>query len=164
MSTDPEWLERLRQSGLRLDCEGRWWHEGQLVEHPGLTHALHRWLDREDGRYVVRWGEEYAYVEVEDAPFLVRTLRLDQGRIWLALSDDSEQELDYDSLTVGRDNALYCRVRQGRFDARFGWQAQQILAQWLDEDAELGFVLRAGGGLWPIRPRPPSGDLGRHPS
>ena len=30
-------IERLRQSGLRLDRQGRWWHEGQPVAHQGLS-------------------------------------------------------------------------------------------------------------------------------
>jgi hypothetical protein len=173
---DPDLLERLRHSGLRLDREGRWWHEGQPVEHPRLAAALHRWLDRqEDGRYVVRLdaettasavGEEqnaggetsddvrFAYVEVEDAPYVVRSVRTEQERMILRLSDGSEEELEYVSLRVGNGDVLYCRVKRDRFDARLSRNAQLVVAQQVEEgQSESGFVLVAGGGRWPIGAR-----------
>jgi hypothetical protein len=150
---DPELLERLRHSGLRLDREGRWWHEGQPVGHPRLAQALHRWLDRlEDGRHVVRFDErQYAYVEVEDAPFVVRTLRLlDDGGVRLLLSDETEETLDPTTLRVGDDNALYCAVKGGRFAARLSRPAYYTLVERLEEDDEEGFVLVLGGRRWPL--------------
>lgn len=149
---DPELLERLRHSGLRLDREGRWWHEGQLVEHARLAQALHRWLDRlEDGRHVVRLDErQYAYVEVEDAPYVVRSLSLaDDGDVRLLLSDDSEEALDPASLRVRAGNVLYCAVKGGRFEARLSRPAYYTLAGQVEEDGE-GFVLALGGRRWPI--------------
>jgi tRNA threonylcarbamoyl adenosine modification protein YeaZ len=156
-ASDPEaaLLEQLRETGLKLDRQGRWWHEGQLVEHPRLVAALHRWLDRdEQGRYVLRLdADRTARVEVEDAPYIVRTLELDGPgravRIYLHLSDDSEEELDYASLRVGGDNALYCGGIKGRFEARFSRQAYYLLGE-LIEATEEGFALRAAGELWPI--------------
>ena len=48
-------IEKLRQSGIRLDGDGRFWHEGAEVQHHGLRAALWRWLDRNpDGRWVLR--------------------------------------------------------------------------------------------------------------
>lgn len=152
---DSAWLEGLRHCGLRLDGEGRWWHEGELVVHSRLVQALHRWLDRlEDGRFIVRTDERlYAYVEVDDAPYIVRRVKLEDARngdhrLMLELSDDSSEELDYATLTEGASSALYCQVK-GRFDARFGRSAQQTLAPLLREVSG-GFALRAGGNLWPI--------------
>ena len=155
--SDPEaaLLEQLRETGLKLDRQGRWWHEGQLVEHPRLVAALHRWLDRdEQGRYVLRLDDDRtAWVEVEDAPYIVRTLELDVPgravRIYLHLSDGGEEELDYASLRVGGDNALYCGGIKGRFEARFSRQAYYLLGE-LIEATEEGFALRAAGELWPI--------------
>ena len=71
---DPDLLRKLReQSGLRLDREGRFWHRGDLLEHARTLAALHRGLHRaEDGRWAVRIGPEWAYVEVEDAGRFVR--------------------------------------------------------------------------------------------
>src|SRR3569623_36510 len=50
---DPAVIERLRQSGIRIDREGEFQHEGAPVLHEGLRQALFRWLDRlHDGRVV----------------------------------------------------------------------------------------------------------------
>jgi len=143
-------IERLRRTGLRLDREGRWWHEGEQVTHRRLAMVLNRWLDRlGDGRYILRLdAERYAYVEVEDAPFQVLTLEQRGEALWLTLSDGSEEELAYGSLTEGEGGALYCQVR-GRFTARFSRQAQQLIAPMV-EQGEPGFALRAAGKSWPI--------------
>jgi uncharacterized protein len=152
----PEEIDRFRQLGLRLDREGRWWHEGQPVQHRGLALALSRWLDRlPDGRFIVRLdAERFAYVEVEDAPFVVTTVLLDRGadgvHVTAQLNDDSAEELDYDTLRVGADNALYCEVKQRRFSARFSRAAYYLLGE-LIEEADGSFSLRAAGGLWPLR-------------
>ena len=152
----PEEIERFRQLGLRLDREGRWWHEGQLVEHRGLARALTRWIDKlPDGRFVVRLdAERFAYVEVEDAPFIVTTVLLDREadevHVGLQLSDGSSEELPYDTLRVGPDNALYCEVKGGRFSARFSRAAYYLLGE-LIEEADGDFGLRAAGGLWPLK-------------
>jgi hypothetical protein len=159
-------LEQYRRIGLRLDRQGRFWHQGELVAHHGLAAALHRWLDRlDDGRYVVRLdAERYAYVEVEDAPYQVRSIAIERGaegepglRVFLALSDGSEEELAYGTLGVGADDALYCRVKGGRFEARFGRPAYYLLGELIEgEEDERGaprFVLRAAGERWPIASR-----------
>jgi uncharacterized protein len=153
---DPDVLvERWRQSGLRLDREGRWWHEGCPVEHRGLAQALCRWLDQlDDGRYVVRLdADRYAYVEVEDAPYLVLTVTLEREadgvHLQLHLSDGSVEELAYATLSVGREQALYCQVRE-RFAARFSRAAYYLVGELIEETDDGRFALRAAGQLWPI--------------
>ena len=68
-----EALERFRQTGIRLDREGRFWHEGGEIVHAGLRRALLRWLDHlDDGRTILRLDDDrYVYLQVEDAPLLV---------------------------------------------------------------------------------------------
>ena len=99
------WLERVRQSGIRVDREGRFVHEGSEVTHEGLRRALFRWLDRlppPDGRYVLRLdAERFAYLDVDDTPLVARAARIDpDGRVLLALSDGTEEPLDPETLTV----------------------------------------------------------------
>ncbi len=127
----PEMIERLRQTGIRLDRQGRFWHEGAEVTHPGFRRALLRWLDRlDDGRPVLRLDERrYAYVEVEDAELLVLSARWEGDRAFLTLNDGSEEELDYGSLRAAEDNALYCAARQGRLEARITTPAYYALAE-----------------------------------
>src|SRR5258706_594931 len=103
MQLTDEQIERLRQSGIRLDADGRFWHEGGEVTHAGMRAAFYRWLDRnDDGRWVLRLDERrFVYLDVDDAPFVVRSLRWEGDRARLRLSDDSEGELDPRTLRVG---------------------------------------------------------------
>ena len=142
----PEMIERLRQTGIRLDREGRFWHEGAVVTHRGFQRALLRWLDRlDDGRPILRLDEKrYAYVDVDDAELLALSARWQGDRALLTLNDENEEELDYASLEVDADNALYCRVRGGRLTARITTPAYYVLAERIDESPD-GFVLRAAG-------------------
>jgi uncharacterized protein len=148
-------IERLRQTGIRLDREGRFWHEGAVVTHRGFHLALLRWLDRlDDGRPILRLDEKrYAYVDVEDADLLAVSARWRGDRVLLGLNDESEEELDYGSLAVGPGNAMYCRVRGGRLTARITTQAYYVLAERIEEGAD-GFVLRAAGAGHRIAARP----------
>ena len=131
-------IERLRRSGIRIDREGRFIHEGAEVTHAGLRQALFRWLDRlppPDGRYVLRLDERrFAYLEVDDTPLVARAARVDPaGTIWLALSDGAEETLDPATLTVDGDGILRAWVREGRLEARLTTSAVAALGELLTE-------------------------------
>src|SRR5271169_6603400 len=85
-----------RESTIRLDADGRFFHDGAPVEHPGLAAAMHTWIRRhpDDGRYILSNGYDWTYFTVDDAPFLVRRLERDGARVWLNLSDGTREEWD----------------------------------------------------------------------
>lgn len=149
MELDDEQLERLRRSGIRLDTEGRFLHEGQEVRHAGLKAALWRWLDRDpDGRWVLRLdARRFVYLDVDDAPHRVRSLRWEGDRAVLLLADGSEEELDPASLRLGPSQIAYCRVKGGRFEASLAPAAFASLADHLEEEAA-GVWLHAAGGRY----------------
>lgn len=126
-------IERLRQSGIRIDREGELWHEGAVFAHHGLRQALFRWLDRlPDGRYVFRLDEKrFVYVDVDDTPLVVRALRWQGDDAYLALSDGNEERLDAATLTVDSAGVLRCQVRGGRLEARLSNSAAAALADHL---------------------------------
>ncbi len=130
-----EWadvIERLRCTGIRLDRAGRFWHEGAEMTHPGLRRAMLRWLDvADDGRSILRLDQErFAYIDVDDAHLLALSVRWRSDRAWLSLNDGSQEELNYPSVCVdGDSNALYCRVREGRLQARITTAAYYTLAE-----------------------------------
>jgi hypothetical protein len=127
-------IEKLRQSGIRLDADGRFWHEGAEVTHQGMRAAFWRWLDRNpDGRWVLRLDERrFVYLDVDDVPFVVRSARWEGGRAIVRLSDDSEEELDYPSLHLNANGQPYCTVKQ-RFDARIATAAWNTLAEKVED-------------------------------
>src|SRR5687767_4482592 len=105
-----------RETTIRLDRDGVFWHDGQRVEHPGLARAFASWLDidPDSGRYILRNSIHWVYITVEDAPFQVRALDGDD----LLLSDGTREPLDRSTLEY-RGDIPYCRVKNGRFPARF---------------------------------------------
>lgn len=145
-----------RESELVLDREGRWHHQGQPVTHQRLAAALHRWLDRDEetGRYVLRAGDQWCFVQVEDVPYQVlRVTVIPQGTdtvITLSLSDGSEEELSYGSIEQRQDDSLCCTVKSGRFVARFSRTAAFVLGELVEFDDDEP-LLRAGGGSWKIQ-------------
>jgi Protein of unknown function (DUF1285) len=144
---DPELIERLRRSGIRIDREGHFVHEGEPVRHEGLRSALFRWLDRlDDGRYVLRLDERrFAYIDVDDTPLVVRALRIDEAAatgagaaaaVTLQLSDGSDEPLDATTLTIDGEGVLRCWVRAGRIEARLATSAAAVLADRIIETAK----------------------------
>jgi hypothetical protein len=154
------WLEKIRRSGIRVDREGRFIHEGAEVMHDGLKRALFRWLDRlppPDGRYVLRLDERrFAYLDdVADTPLVVRAARVDPaGEVRLALSDGSEEALDPETLTVDDAGVLRAWVRGGRIEARLATSAAAVLADALTVSEDDGRPrLRLAGRSYVLPPR-----------
>ena len=131
-----------RESTIRLDADGRFWHDGERVEHPALEAALHRWIARhpDDGRFILTNGWDWTYFTVDDAPYTVRSLQVEPDRVVLRLSDGTDEPLDPTTARVGAHDALYVRVKGGAFDARFSRHAQ----------GQLEPVLEAGPGGEPM--------------
>lgn len=147
-----EMIEKLRRSGLRLDREGRFWHEGAEVTHERFRQTLLKWLDLlPDGRPILRLDDtRYAYLDVDDALLLVTSLRWEDDRAIVSLNDGSSEELCYDSLEQGPEHAMYCRVRDARLRARITTPAYYKLAEHIDEQ-DGHFVLHCRAGEVPIQ-------------
>jgi uncharacterized protein len=149
---------RSRESTIRLDGEGRFLHEGRPVEHARLAAGLHAWISRhpDDGRYVLNNGYDWSYFTVDDAPFVVRALRVEGERLVLLLSDGTEEAWEPASTRVGDDGALYASIKQatsgGPYEAKFSRHAQTSLGPMLAEDAGAPprLSVRIGGRLHAI--------------
>jgi uncharacterized protein len=153
---------RSRESTIRLDARGRFWHDGALVEHAGLAAALHSWICRhpDDGRYILTNGYDWTYFTVDDAPFFVVGLAVDPGEVRLRLSDRTEEAWNPAETRIGGDGALYARikrdVRGGPYEAKFTPHAQASLAPLLVEDGE------SRGAAGPTPPTMPRVVIGGH--
>jgi hypothetical protein len=139
---------RSRESTITLDGEGRFRHDGVVVEHPGMPRAFASWigLHPDDGRFILNNGYDWTYFTVEDVPFFVLGVREVGGQLLLGLSDGSESPLDPKALAVGARGALYTPVKAGKFRARFTQAAQTALGPWLSE-AENGEVFLEIAGV-----------------
>jgi len=136
-----------------IDKEGRWFFQGEEITHRRtyLLYSRNLTLDGE-GRPLLRLGEEECRVEVEDAPYVVKSVDFicPDGEtlksIDLLLNDETREPLHPGTLKVGEKNVLYCRVRGGMFAARFSRGAYQLLFPFIrhDEKGKRFFLLLDG--------------------
>ena len=129
-----------------IDKDGRWFYEGSEIIHPTILKIFCDSLEMDgNGRYRIIVENELCYIEVEDAPFIVRTLRGDcDCGITLVLNSLASEELDPESLFFGRDNILYARLRSG-IPVKFSRAAYYQLAMMLEESDNGDFILKVKG-------------------
>jgi hypothetical protein len=129
-----------RESSIRIDEGGRFWHEGNVVEHPGLATAMASWVSKHptDGRWVLENGYDWCWITVDDVPLFVRDVRVDGDELKAKLSDGSEESLDLDKVHVDAAGTIRCEVkpgaRGGPYPAKLLRVAQLALAERLREE------------------------------
>jgi hypothetical protein len=138
---------RSRESSIVLDAEGRFHHDGALVEHPKMALAFASWIDRhpDNGRFILNNGYDWSYFRVEDVPFFVLGVSEKAGRLLLLLSDGSESPLNPETLASDARGALYTTVKEAKYRARFSHGAQLSLAPWLFSAANGDLFLQIAG-------------------
>lgn len=137
-------------SGIRLDREGRWWHDDELIEHPRIIEAFNTGLvPTDDGRFKLVFGWDWCFVEVEDAAYRVVTVDVGESSVALRLTDRSVEPLDPSTLSLDPDGVLSCRVKEGRAKARFTRDAQFELGSRMEERRG-AIVLLLSGREYPV--------------
>ena len=150
MAGEPKKWHTREASGIRLDRRLRWWHDGEPVEHPRIIETFNQGLKvTDDGRYKLEIGNDWCFVEVEDAAFEVVAIdHSDGSRLSVRLSDRTAEWLDLPSLALDEGGVLTVRVKAGRAKARFSRDAQFALGTMLEPEGER-WVLRVGDQRWP---------------
>ena len=131
----------MNERALWIDKEGRWFFQGEEITHRKtyLLYCRNLTLD-EAGRFILRIGHEECRVEVEDVPFVVKSMDFiaaggkELKSIDLLLNDETREILRPETLRVGPQNVLYCQVRGGIFAARFSRNAYQLLFPHIQND------------------------------
>jgi hypothetical protein len=124
---------------IKIDKDGLWYYKGAHMFRKEILSVFfdHLRID-ECGNYLIELGPERCYIEVEDTAFVVdavyKTSRPDNHReqIEVLLNDEICEILDMNSLQKGKDNVLYCRVKKGKFSARFSRKAYYQLAEFIE--------------------------------
>jgi hypothetical protein len=86
------------------------------------------------GHYQIEIGHEHCRVQVDDVPYIIRSVSPRfagvGGRMCMviSLSDGSCEELNPETIRIGKNNIPYCRVKKSRHEARFSRQAYYQLA------------------------------------
>ena len=128
---------RSRESSIVLTKDGRFFHEGAPVEHPGMKKAFASWLSRhpDDGRPILNNGYDWTYLTVEGATRFVASVHGTPGRPErpeLILLDGRELPLAAEALTCDADGQLWVLLPEGD-QACFTAAAQLELSPWLTE-------------------------------
>ena len=136
-----------RESRIRIDREGRLFHEGHLVEHTGLARGMMSWLTRHpgDGRWVLENGWDWCYLAVDDVPWVAGSARVVGDDLVVSLADGSEEPIA--ALVVDADGVLRGAVkaaaRGGPHPCKLSRTAQLSLIDHLVEGPD-GVVLVLG--------------------
>jgi hypothetical protein len=139
---------------LRIDREGVWFAEDGEVTHAGIVANLWSNLRVDAGDHFLEVGPLRIPVEVEDAPFVVLRVEREGAGLTLTINDLSREPLPAETLRLGPDEVPYCRVKAGRFDARFSRAAAYELLQLVEYDETSGRgTLVLGGRRYPLERR-----------
>ena len=130
----------MENSDIRIDKEGVWYYKGAHMFRKDILCVFFEHLKIDEcGKYLIEMGEERCYLHVEDTAFVVESVNKTQlpddshVQIDILLSDDSCEKLEMNSLHIGRDNVLYCRVKEGKFAARFSRKSYYQLAEFIEQ-------------------------------
>lgn len=130
---------------------------GNPIDDPWTFRLFQRNLEvAADGRYVVVCDGELCFLDVEDVPYVVNDLNIERSaddsldRVDLIFAGGYKERLDPFSMFVGDDNILYCKVREGRFKARFNRKTYYNIAKFITSDDEKNFFITLRGRSYPI--------------
>jgi len=144
---------------IYIDRECTWYADGREVVNEKIHRLFCDSLVLEDDGYHVRIDYMENPVTVEDAPFCVKMVFMEntsEGRdiLWLTLNDGRRVELDPGTLRAPSQDALYCAIPDGRgLEARFSAQAMNQFAAYLEHDEKRGaFLLELNGETHEIIP------------
>lgn len=153
---EPGAFKLTRESRIRIDRDGRVWHEGERVENPRLAHALASWVDWDDAtsRWVMRNSLDWCFVTVDHTPYVVRAVHLLEGdapRLDCERSDGVRETIHLDDVFVDPDGPVYAYVRGGTMLARFDRAAAFALLEHAAFEGDGAVVLRLGDRTFPLR-------------
>ncbi len=150
----------MKNFSLRIDRDGRWFSNEEEITHRKTYLLYSRSLVRDvSGRILLRIKNEEWPVEVEDAPYVVKSLDADTAgtdeiaAIDLLLNDETRERLIPETLRIGAANVPYCRVHGGQFEARFSRNAYQLLFPYIHHDEmRERFFIAIGGRKYQLVP------------
>lgn len=133
--------------------DGLWYANDELIQNRRINILFSQYLRRTpEGTYEIAIGWDKVTVEIEDTPYVITRVTGDPVTgFLLRLNDESEEQLDPTSLSIGQEHVLYCRVKEGQHAARFLRRAYYQLTEYIQEDPNTRtFSLQVGDTVFPI--------------
>ena len=140
---------------IHFGKDGWWYANDERIQNQRINTLFSQCLHQTDaGLYEIVIGRDRAGVEIEDTPYVVTQVTGSPSRGFIVrLNDACEEALAPQTLSIGDNDVLYCRVKDQVHSARFLRSAYYQLTEYVGEDEKSGeFVLRTGDTGYPIRP------------
>jgi hypothetical protein len=125
---------------IKIDKNGLWYYKGAHMFRKEILSIFFQHLKIDDcGNYLIELGNERCYLNVEDTAFVVESVYKTinpcdrQEQIEILLNDECSEKLEMNSLYTGKENVLYCGVKEGRFTARFSRKGYYQLAEFIEQ-------------------------------
>jgi uncharacterized protein len=133
----------ISQCDISIDKDGVWYYGNDEIFRKEVVYFFYQNLIRDSaGKYLIELGNDRCYVVVEDTPFVVKSVYRTTSEndnkevILLSLSDGTVEELDPETLLVGKDNVLYCSIREREYITRFSRAGYYQIADFIEHDTE----------------------------
>lgn len=141
------------KSDIRIDKDGVWYYRGAEMFRKDIVNLFYKHLKMDEfGHYLIEFSNERCYIDVEDTAYVVKAVyQTGKGdgsleELKILLSDDTVETLNPETLEIGAENVLYCKVCQGRFPARFTRAAYYQIAKFIEfDERENKFYLQTRG-------------------
>jgi len=134
-----------------IDEEGGLWIEGTQLTDPKVLKFFMRTMEPgPGGNFLVNCLGEKNIIRAQDVPYVVQGLDWNEAGIELIFPGGYREVLDPDTLFVGEKNVMYCKVRGGKFTARFQRKPYLELARHIEGKLGQGFFLKYRGQKYAI--------------
>ncbi len=141
----------IHNSEIRFAADGYWYADGERIVNKKIARLFAGSIGRAaDGGYELRVGDERASILVDDTPYVVTAVKVNDELV-VDLNDGSTETVAPDRIEVGDANVFYCPVKEGRERARLLRAAHYQLAEHIQESPSGGFQLELGTRVYPIR-------------
>ncbi len=133
---------------IRIDKEGAWFYNDLPIINRAIYLFFNQHITRAaDGGYLLSIGAETCRLIVEDTPYVVVDVWLEEAAepgssmFHVQLNDETREPLSLETLIIREDNSPCCTVKGGRFPARFLRPAYYRLAQHVVQDPQGRFYI-----------------------
>ena len=136
-----------RLESIRLDEEGNWWHRGVRFDNKRLMALFSSSVGRTEGGTWVLEIPPFTYpIEVVDVGYFVQRIEIDDvdGKVQLHLLGGHSESLNMSTLRYEEGRGFWCRIKEGRFEARFKRSAYYALAEQIEISDSGEFELKLG--------------------
>lgn len=128
---------------IKIDKNGLWYYKGAHMFRKEILSIFFQHLRVDEcGKYLIELGNERCYLDVEDTAFVVEAVYKTKNpcngleQIEILLNDECCERLEMNSLYIGKENVLYCIIKEGRFIARFSRKSYYQLAEFIEQSED----------------------------